>query len=121
MLGVPALVGVRLANTSTRSYSPLMARRYWLRRPPCRPTSGRQKGTKNLEAAAKVGRAIAEKALAAGVAKIAFDRSGYRYHGRIKVGDAVREAACNSDAPANLTRNLSFQRSNHNDKRLCRK
>ncbi len=50
------------------------------------------KGTKNLEAAAKVGRAIAEKALAAGVNKIAFDRSGYRYHGRIKaLADAARE------------------------------
>ena len=50
------------------------------------------KGTKNLEAAAKVGRAIAEKALAAGVDKVAFDRSGYRYHGRIKaLADAARE------------------------------
>ena len=50
------------------------------------------KGTKNLEAAAKVGRAIAEKALAVGIAKIAFDRSGYRYHGRIKaLADAARE------------------------------
>ncbi|QCO68203.1 50S ribosomal protein L18 [Luteimonas yindakuii] len=47
---------------------------------------------KNIEAAAKVGRAIAEKARAAGVEKIAFDRSGYRYHGRIKaLADAARE------------------------------
>lgn len=50
------------------------------------------KGTKNMEAAAKVGRAIAEKAKAAGIEKVAFDRSGYRYHGRIKaLADAARE------------------------------
>jgi large subunit ribosomal protein L18 len=50
------------------------------------------KGTKNLAAAAKVGRAIAEKAKAAGVEKVAFDRSGYRFHGRIKaLADAARE------------------------------
>ena len=50
------------------------------------------KGTKNMEAAAKVGRAIAEKAKAAGVEKVAFDRSGYRYHGRVKaLADAARE------------------------------
>ncbi|MBS0193137.1 MAG: 50S ribosomal protein L18 [Proteobacteria bacterium] len=50
------------------------------------------KGTKNLAAAAKVGMAIAEKAKAAGVEKVAFDRSGYRYHGRIKaLAEAARE------------------------------
>ena len=50
------------------------------------------KGCKNMEAAAKVGRTIAEKALAAGIDKVAFDRSGYRYHGRIKaLADAARE------------------------------
>jgi large subunit ribosomal protein L18 len=50
-------------------------------------------GKKNSEAAAKVGRIIAEKAIAAGIEKIAFDRSGYRYHGRIKaLADAAREA-----------------------------
>ncbi len=50
------------------------------------------KGSKNMEAAAKVGRTIAEKALAAGIEKVAFDRSGYRYHGRIKaLADAARE------------------------------
>lgn len=50
------------------------------------------KGTKNLEAAAKVGRTIAAKALAAGIEKVAFDRSGYRYHGRVKaLADAARE------------------------------
>jgi large subunit ribosomal protein L18 len=50
------------------------------------------KGSKNLEAAAKVGRAIAAKAKAAGIETVAFDRSGYRYHGRIKaLADAARE------------------------------
>jgi large subunit ribosomal protein L18 len=50
------------------------------------------KGNKNMEAAAKVGRTIAEKAKAAGIDKVAFDRSGYRYHGRIKaLADAARE------------------------------
>lgn len=50
------------------------------------------KNGKNAEAAAKVGRAIAEKAKAAGIDTIAFDRSGYRYHGRIKaLADAARE------------------------------
>jgi large subunit ribosomal protein L18 len=50
------------------------------------------KNGKNAEAAAKVGRAIAEKAKAAGVSKVAFDRSGYRFHGRIKaLADAARE------------------------------
>ena len=51
------------------------------------------KGTKNIDAAAKVGRTIAAKALAAGIDKVAFDRSGYRYHGRVKaLADAAREA-----------------------------
>lgn len=50
------------------------------------------KGKKNIEAAAKVGRAIAEAAKAAGIDTVAFDRSGYRYHGRIKaLADAARE------------------------------
>jgi large subunit ribosomal protein L18 len=50
------------------------------------------KNGKNAEAAAKVGRMIAEKATAAGISKVAFDRSGYRYHGRIKaLADAARE------------------------------
>ena len=50
------------------------------------------KNGKNSDAAAKVGRTIAEKAKAAGVDKVAFDRSGYRFHGRIKaLADAARE------------------------------
>ena len=50
------------------------------------------KNGKNSDAAARVGKVIAERAVAAGVLKIAFDRSGYRYHGRIKaLADAARE------------------------------
>ena len=48
--------------------------------------------TGNAEAAAAVGRLIAERAKAAGVTRVAFDRSGFRYHGRIKaLADAARE------------------------------
>ena len=51
------------------------------------------KNGKNSDAAARVGQLIAERAKAAGIEKIAFDRSGYRYHGRIKaLADAAREA-----------------------------
>ena len=51
------------------------------------------KNGKNADAAAKVGQVIAERAKAAGVEKIAFDRSGYRYHGRVKaLAEAAREA-----------------------------
>ena len=46
----------------------------------------------NVAAAVAVGKALAEKAKAAGIEKIAFDRSGFRYHGRIKaLADAARE------------------------------
>jgi large subunit ribosomal protein L18 len=51
------------------------------------------KATGNAEAAASVGKTIAEKAKAAGVSRVAFDRSGFKYHGRIKaLADAAREA-----------------------------
>ena len=51
------------------------------------------KGTGNVEAAKAVGRAIAERAKAAGVTRVAFDRSGFQYHGRVKaLADAAREA-----------------------------
>ncbi|NIJ45798.1 large subunit ribosomal protein L18 [Wenyingzhuangia heitensis] len=50
------------------------------------------KGTK-IEVAALVGKSIAEKASAAGVATVAFDRNGYLYHGRVKaLAEAAREA-----------------------------
>jgi len=50
------------------------------------------KSTGDIAAAKVVGKAIAEKAKAIGVAKVAFDRSGFMYHGRIKaLADAARE------------------------------
>jgi large subunit ribosomal protein L18 len=46
----------------------------------------------NIEAAAAIGKLIAEKAIQAGITTVAFDRSGYKYHGRIKaLADAARE------------------------------
>lgn len=46
----------------------------------------------NVEAAKTIGKAIAEKAKVAGITSVAFDRSGFRFHGRIKaVADAARE------------------------------
>lgn len=53
----------------------------------------RAEATSNVEAAKKVGVLVAERAKAAGVTKVAFDRSGYKYHGRVKaLADAAREA-----------------------------
>ncbi len=49
------------------------------------------KYTGNVEAAGKVGELIAERALAKGVLNVAFDRSGFKYHGRVKaLADAAR-------------------------------
>jgi len=54
------------------------------------------KSKSNKDAAAAVGKAVAEKAVAAGVKDVSFDRSGFRYHGRIKVlADAAREVGLN--------------------------
>ncbi len=48
--------------------------------------------TGNVDTAAAVGKAIAERAKAAGISRIAFDRSGFRYHGRVKaLAEAARE------------------------------
>ncbi len=50
----------------------------------------------NVAAAAIVGKRIAERGLAVGVKKVAFDRSGFAYHGRVKaLADAAREAGLN--------------------------
>ena len=47
----------------------------------------------NIDAAKAIGTAIAEKAKAAGIEKVQFDRNGFRYHGRVKaLADAAREA-----------------------------
>lgn len=49
--------------------------------------------TGNKDAAEKVGKLIAERAKEAGVNEVAFDRAGYKYHGRVKaLADAAREA-----------------------------
>ncbi len=54
---------------------------------------GELKATGNIEAAKAVGRAIAERAKAKGINKVAFDRSGFMYHGRVKaLAEAAREA-----------------------------
>jgi large subunit ribosomal protein L18 len=51
------------------------------------------KSTCSVEAAEAVGRKVAERSLEAGIDGVAFDRSGYKYHGRIKaLADAAREA-----------------------------
>ncbi len=50
-------------------------------------------GTGNVAAASAVGRAVAERARAAGVTKVTFDRGGFSYHGRVAaVADAARES-----------------------------
>ena len=47
--------------------------------------------TLNIATAAKVGEAIAERALGAGITKVVFDRGGHKYHGRVKaIADAAR-------------------------------
>jgi large subunit ribosomal protein L18 len=57
---------------------------------------GKLKATSNKEAAIAVGKAVAERAVEAGVKDVAFDRSGFRYHGRIKeLADAAREVGLN--------------------------
>ena len=54
---------------------------------------GKLKTGANVDAAKEVGRLVAERASAAGVKQVVFDRSGYLYHGRVKaLADAAREA-----------------------------
>lgn len=54
--------------------------------------SGGLKNTSNCEAAAVIGKAIAERAKEKGVTQVSFDRSGFKYHGRVKaLADAARE------------------------------
>ncbi len=53
----------------------------------------REQGTGNIDAAHQVGRLIAERAREAGIEEVAFDRAGYRYHGRVRaLAEAAREA-----------------------------
>ena len=52
----------------------------------------------NVEAAQRIGKAIAERAIAAGISNVVFDRGGYVYHGRVKaLIDASREAGLNNN------------------------
>jgi large subunit ribosomal protein L18 len=56
-------------------------------------TEGDLKSLKSMEQASKAGQLIAERAKAAGVESVVFDRGGYRYHGRVKaLADGAREA-----------------------------
>jgi large subunit ribosomal protein L18 len=55
-------------------------------------TEGDLKGLKAMEQATKAGQLLAERAKAAGVESVVFDRGGYRYHGRVKaLADGARE------------------------------
>ena len=55
----------------------------------------------NVEAARRVGKAIAERALAKGIGHVVFDRGGYLYHGRVKaLTDAARDSGLNKDESA---------------------
>lgn len=55
--------------------------------------SGLRSDNLNLEAAAKVGEAVATRAKDAGVTSVVFDRGGYKFHGKVKaLADAAREA-----------------------------
>ena len=50
------------------------------------------KNTSDINAATEIGKRIAEKAIKAGIKEVSFDRSGYKYHGRVKaLADAARE------------------------------
>jgi large subunit ribosomal protein L18 len=52
----------------------------------------RKGATGNIAAAAEVGKLVAKRAMEAGIARVAFDRGGYKYHGRVKaLADAARE------------------------------
>lgn len=54
--------------------------------------NGNIKSTGNVEAAMQVGKLIAKRAMDAGIQSVAFDRSGFLYHGRVKaLADAARE------------------------------
>ena len=68
--------------------------RLWSRpAPSTSETKKNLKGGGNIAAAKVIGKTIAERAKAAGVSKVVFDRGGYKYHGRVKaLADAAREA-----------------------------
>jgi large subunit ribosomal protein L18 len=58
----------------------------------------------NVEAARRIGKAIAERALEKGIRSVVFDRGGYLYHGRVKaLTEAARAAGLNKDESAGET------------------
>ena len=64
----------------------------------------------NIEAAQRVGRAVAERAIAAGFENVVFDRGGYVYHGRVKaLTEAAREAGLNKSEAAAASEELAAQ------------
>ena len=57
---------------------------------------GDKKGGSNVEAAGRIGKLVAERAIEKGVKDVVFDRGGYIYHGRVKaLAEAAREAGLN--------------------------
>src|SRR5919206_553621 len=67
----------------------------------------------NLDAARRVGRAIAERAIGAGISSVVFDRGGYVYHGRVKaLTDAAREAGLNKDEASAATEEAGGEEGN---------
>jgi ribosomal protein L18 len=68
---------------------PINSRSYYINWIGCTNT----KSTGNVESAVLVGKLVADKAIAAGITEVTFDRSGFKYHGRVKaLADAAREA-----------------------------
>lgn len=60
----------------------------------------------NIQAATQVGKAVAERAIAAGVSSVVFDRGGYVYHGRVKaLIDATREGGLNKGEASEVEAN----------------
>ena len=75
---------------------------------------GKSGGT--IASAQTVGRAIAERAQAAGVSQVVFDRGGYVYHGRVKaLLDATREAGLNKNETTNESENTEKKETNENE------
>lgn len=69
----------------------------------------------NIEAARKIGTAIAERALSAGISQVVYDRGGYVYHGRVKaLFEATREAGLNKSETANEESTEVEEESNEN-------
>lgn len=70
----------------------------------------------NIEAARRVGKAIAERTLAAGFENVVFDRGGYVYHGRVKaVTEAAREAGLNKGEAAPVLTPEAEENNNENE------